>query len=175
VILITGTPRSGTSLLMQTLDILGIPKTGDEFSKTNIPENNTKGYWELPLEERRNLSSDYKGKCVKLLSEDLFVLNPEYVEKIIFTTRYMGHCSKSFLKCLKANNNPLLPPKRIVAENLINGSYKIACWFMRVNPEIPRIETTFEKMTKDSEKEIKRICEFLDIEFNQKAVENIGS
>lgn len=162
-------------MLMQTLKLLGVDIAGEKFSDVNLPENNPKGYWELPYMERRGLNGEYKGKAVKLLGEDFHFLNPDHVEKIIFTTRYMGWCSKSLLKVLKANNKILFPATRINAERLIEGALKEAYCFMRENPEIPRIETTFEKMTREPEKEVKRLCEFLDIEFNQKAVENIGS
>jgi len=175
MILITGTPRSGTSMLMQTLCLLGIEITGEKFSNENLPKHNTKGYWELPHGARRNLQSDYKGKAVKLLGEDFDLLNPDHVEKIIFITRYNGNASKSLVKYLKTNDKITFAPSRINAEKLIEYSLKVAYEFMRENPEIPRMEITFEKILNEPEREIKKLCEFLDIEFNQKAVDNIGA
>ncbi len=59
----TGCPRSGTSLIGQTLSILGVPMAAPPFIKEhdNIRQFNKKGFYELNIEE--GIKDDrYKGK-----------------------------------------------------------------------------------------------------------------
>tara|TARA_R100000458_G_C8162087_1_gene165734 strand:- start:107 stop:685 length:579 start_codon:yes stop_codon:yes gene_type:complete len=70
MIIVTGHSRSGTSLMMQTLGLLGVPVKGEKFHE-DFPciEGNPKGYYELPYDEAINgLGLEYQGYAVKLLA-----------------------------------------------------------------------------------------------------------
>ena len=68
MIVVTGSCRSGSSLMMQTLKLLGIEIAGEKFHEDfPVEEGNPKGYYDLPFEIVMNgLGEEYKGKGVKL-------------------------------------------------------------------------------------------------------------
>lgn len=47
-IIVAGEPRSGTSLMCQLMQGLGLTVAGLKFGETNIKDRNPKGFWEVP-------------------------------------------------------------------------------------------------------------------------------
>ncbi len=107
MIVVTGAGRCGTSLMMQTLHLLGIPMLG-EPSNNNVlvgydkskdddltdlaKELNPKGYWELGLEELKDkltigFKEETKGKAIKLFPGFFKITNIKDIEKIIICKR----------------------------------------------------------------------------------------
>ena len=72
MIIITGSCRSGTSMMMQTLQLLGVAIAG-EASHPDFPvvEGNPKGYFDLPFKEHMDgIDIDkYQDKAIKVLGE----------------------------------------------------------------------------------------------------------
>ena len=97
MIVVTGSPGSGTSLMMQTLILLHYPVVGEVFAPGKPRELNQKGYWELPVDEEVKgiNSSKYLGKAVKLLGVGLLKTNPELIDKVILCRRRLPECIDS--------------------------------------------------------------------------------
>ncbi|TWU30439.1 sulfotransferase domain-containing protein [Bythopirellula polymerisocia] len=76
IIVVSGLPRSGTSLLMQMLDRGGVGLVTDEQRLAD--EDNPKGYCEYEpvkrLQQDSSWLSDCQGKAVKVISQLLFSL-----------------------------------------------------------------------------------------------------
>ena len=117
MILVTGVGRCGSSLLMQTLHLLGVPLIGDPqedvhvhclwggylahpTAELSIPKEievrarakNPKGYWELNMIDlieicRGKYSGPTQGRAVKLIGALIEVVNPPIVDKLIFCRR----------------------------------------------------------------------------------------
>lgn len=89
IIIVSGLPRSGTSMMMQMLDKGGLPIFTDK--KRTADESNPKGYYEH--EAVKNLARDKSfiknaaGKCVKVISQLLVHLPPRYTYKVLFMER----------------------------------------------------------------------------------------
>jgi len=89
IIIVSGLPRSGTSLMMQILDKSGFPILTDK--KRTADDNNPKGYFEFELV--KNIARNKKwipkaqGKVVKIVSPLLKYLPPTYSYKIVFMHR----------------------------------------------------------------------------------------
>lgn len=176
MIVVTGTPRSGTSMLMQTLMLLGVPIVGDKFHDGNLPQNNPKGYWELPKTERVEGIKDhrYKGKGVKLMAQELLYTNPEFISKILFIIRYENYAVKSFQKCLIDNRLIKIKPNRNNAEILYRYALKCSEDYIKANSSIPCLKLDYKTILTNTENEIRRIRNFLDIGGNaKKAIKNI--
>jgi predicted AlkP superfamily phosphohydrolase/phosphomutase/tetratricopeptide (TPR) repeat protein len=97
ITIVTGLPRSGTSMMMQMLDAGGVEILTD---KVRIPDdNNPKGYYEY--EKTKKMMTDSKwigeaqGKAVKIIAPLLFNLSPKYEYKIIFMKRDMAEVLRS--------------------------------------------------------------------------------
>lgn len=89
IFVVSGLPRSGTSLMMQILEKAGIPVFKDDKRKAD--ENNPRGYYEHQWVKR--LASDNswieqaKGSAIKVISHLIFHLPAEFNYKIIFMLR----------------------------------------------------------------------------------------
>ena len=92
VTVVSGLPRSGTSMMMKMLDAGGIPPLTDELREAD--KDNPKGYYEF--ERVKKLSDgdtewleEAQGKTVKVISALLKHLPPDYTYKVIFMRRKM--------------------------------------------------------------------------------------
>ena len=102
ITIVSGLPRSGTSMMMQALKNGGMEILSDNIRRAD--ENNPKGYWEyekvktLPNENRWLLQAD--GKAVKIIAQLLryIPLNARY--KVIFMERNLDEILASQEKML---------------------------------------------------------------------------
>ena len=91
VIVISGLPRSGTSMMMQMLYSGGLPVMTDELRTAD--EDNPKGYFEverikdLHKENDKSWLASYKGKAIKIISFLLLHLPSRVNYKVIFMER----------------------------------------------------------------------------------------
>lgn len=89
IVVVSGLPRSGTSLMMQMLSAAGIPPLTD--GKRTADADNPEGYWEwedikqLPRNPR--LIEQAKGKVVKVISALLPALPAPHRYKVIYMVR----------------------------------------------------------------------------------------
>ena len=91
ITIVSGLPRSGTSMMMSMLVAGGIEAVTDGIRKPD--ENNPKGYHEFEkvkiIQEDISWLEDCRGKAVKIISEFLFYLPDNREYKIIFMRRHM--------------------------------------------------------------------------------------
>ena len=107
LIIVSGIPRSGTSLIMQMLQVGGLEILSDH--KRGADKNNPKGY--LELEAVKDLSKDnsclvnQSGKAVKVISHLLKYLPKNQFYKIIFVNRNIIEIIKSSKLRFRECNN----------------------------------------------------------------------
>jgi len=109
MMIVTGSPRAGTSLVMQTLKIFGLPIEGAKFHEDfPIVEGNPKGYYDIPFQEQIDAAKNggfgdkYEGKVVKLFGESLLLADPSIVTHIIVCKRRdTGAQDRSCMKLIK--------------------------------------------------------------------------
>lgn len=170
--------RSGTSLMMQTLNLLGMPiariYSDEEFNPIDL---NPKGYYDLPLSETaQGIKTDkYKGMGIKLYGGALVQTDPKLISKIIVCIRKKKSCVDSILKLLR----------RYEIQTGIEFNRKISEYYYYLNKKyielylkktnIKNIKIKYESMLKNPEKEIDKIKKFLNIDHNSKeAIQNVG-
>jgi len=102
ITVVSGLPRSGTSMMMQMLHTGGLPCITDELREADI--SNPKGYFEF--EKVKGLRADNSwlpeanGKVIKIISHLLSCLPPELNYKTIFMERDLGEVLASQRKML---------------------------------------------------------------------------
>ena len=102
ITVVSGLPRSGTSMMMQMLRAGGLTCLTAELREADI--SNPKGYFEF--EKVKGLRADNswrpeaKGKVIKIISHLLSCLPPELNYKIIFMERDLGEVLASQRKML---------------------------------------------------------------------------
>jgi len=89
ITIVSGLPRSGTSMMMQMLMAGGMDIVTDEIRKAD--DDNPRGYLELErvkkLKEDKSWLNECSGKAVKAISMLLFDLPSNHYYKIIFMQR----------------------------------------------------------------------------------------
>ena len=103
VTVVSGLPRSGTSMMMKMLDAGGILPITDEIREADA--DNPKGYYEFERVKQLDKGdtdwvADAQGKSVKVISQLLRYLPAEYPYKVIFMRRNMEEIVASQKKML---------------------------------------------------------------------------
>jgi hypothetical protein len=107
ITIVSGLPRSGTSLMMQMLDAGGLPVLSDGERKPDT--DNPKGYleWERikQLPKDPNLIAEAEGKVVKVISQLLLLLPAGREYRIILMQRPLSEVLKSQDEMLRRRGN----------------------------------------------------------------------
>ena len=92
VVIVSGLPRSGTSMMMQMLEAGGLPVLADETRAAD--EDNPRGYYELEKAKKLRQDSSWLagagGKAVKLVAHLLPSLPSGRPYRIVFMERNLG-------------------------------------------------------------------------------------
>ncbi len=110
IIVVSGLPRSGTSMMIKMLEAGGLNVITDNLRVSD--EDNPKGYYEL--EKVKQLSKDNskawleecQGKVVKIISQLLTYLPDEYSYKVVFMQRKMSEILASQKQMLIRRGEP---------------------------------------------------------------------
>ena len=108
ITIVSGLPRSGTSMMMKMLEAGGIEILTDNLRTAD--EDNPKGYYEFEavkqLEEDQEWLPDAQGKVVKIISQLLKPLPRDYKYKVIFMHRKMAEILASQKQMLIRRGEP---------------------------------------------------------------------
>jgi hypothetical protein len=111
IIIVSGLPRSGTSLMMQMLDLGGVEVVTDKIRTADT--DNPRGYYEF--EQVKKIKSDTswlpatRGKAFKMVSQLLYDLPPSEIYRIIFMDRDMDEMLISQEKMLERLGRVVAP------------------------------------------------------------------
>jgi len=106
IIVVSGLPRSGTSMAMKMLEAGGVPTLTDGIREAD--ESNPRGYFELERVKELDKNGDHAwlrdahGKAVKIISFLLTYVPDAYDYKVIFMQRDIDEVLQSQNKMLKA-------------------------------------------------------------------------
>ena len=164
ITIVSGLPRSGTSMMMSMLESGGIPILTDNIRKAD--EDNLKGYFEFEqvkqIEEDQSWIPRAEGKAVKLISALIKHLPPEYHYKIIFMRRRIEEILASQKRMLERRGEPTdTVPDDLMAQLFENHIQEVLMW-MHSQPNIDYIEFNYNDALQNPEKNIKRVVDFLD-------------
>lgn len=109
IVIVSGLPRSGTSMMMQILEAGGLEILTDNIRTTDL--DNQKGYYELEivkqLPEETSFLKEAQGKVVKIISELVTYLPDDYHYKIVFMRRTISEVLASQKIMLERRGNPV--------------------------------------------------------------------
>ena len=168
IILVSGLPRSGTSLTMQMLEAGGLPILKDDIRAADA--DNPKGYYEF--ERVKQVAQDQawleeaKGKGVKLVSALLLDLPNTYTYRVIFMRRKMEEILASQKTMLQRSGKPTdaISDDKMAAlfrKHLI----QVEKWISE-QPNVQVLYVSYNEMIADPIKEIERIHQFLGNELD---------
>ncbi len=172
MIVVSGCPRSGTSLMMDIFrQSIGINRLVQKSPLLNVKNEietyiekkrspnvqsvndlNPNGFFEMKWTvsgvkyalENHDLLSNHKGKVVKLVSQGLSNSDPHYIEKVIYMLRPPHNVAKSQER-LKRNVELPDGSKIHSVEMYINVNIQAARYFLK-NPHIPVQVVLFDEL-----------------------------
>jgi hypothetical protein len=169
VTVVSGLPRSGTSMLMKMLDAGGIPPLSDNIRKAD--EDNPKGYYEFErvkkLPDDTAWLKDAQGKVVKVLAELVKHLPDDYDYKIIFIERNMNEIVASQKKMLvRRGEDPDKVDDDEILELFVKYKKIIKNW-LKKQPNIKVLYVDYNEILTDPLPYIQEINEFFDNALNE--------
>src|SRR5438270_5105425 len=115
IIIVSGLPRSGTSLMMQMLDQGGVEVLTDNIRTADT--DNPRGYYEFEKVKKIKQDASWlpqtRGKAFKMVSQLLYDLPASEQYLIIFMERDLDEMLLSQEKMLERLNRPAAPREQI--------------------------------------------------------------
>lgn len=164
VTVVSGLPRSGTSMMMRMLEAGGLTVMTDHL---RVPdESNPKGYYEF--ERVKQLKggntgwiSEGQGKVVKIISVLLEYLPPAHQYRIVFMQRNMGEILASQREMLLRRGEPTDQ----VGDDTLAGLYQnhlaqVTEWLAK-QPNMEVIYLHYNQIMENPHEPITQLCQFL--------------
>jgi len=172
VVVVSGLPRSGTSMMMKMLEVGGLSPLID--GEREADEDNPKGYYEfervkqLPKGDYGWLE-DARGRVVKVISGLLVHLPPTHDYRVVFMRRAMPEILASQRKMLVRRGEN---PEQVSDEKLTALFQKHLTeaeeWMERRKRHIAVLYVSFNDLLQDAEPQVERVVEFLGGKLDQK-------
>ncbi len=168
ITIVSGLPRSGTSMMMQMLEAGGITILKDNIRTPD--DDNPKGYYEFErvkqIANDRAWLADAQGKAVKMVSALLMQLPPGYTYKVIFMRRQMDEILRSQKVML---NRRQQPPDKVSDEKMAlffqNHLKQVETW-LAAQPNVQTLYIHYNEMLTDPQGQVNRIAQFLGLQLD---------
>jgi hypothetical protein len=175
VIVVSGLPRSGTSMMMKMLAEGGLPLLTDEIR--NADEDNPNGYFEFePVKQltdgQFSWLADANGKVVKIISALLEYLPGDRHYKVIFMERAIQEILASQQKMLSRRNEKSAIDDAEMQKQFEQHLAAVRYWLPR-QPNIDVIYVEYNKMIANPNEYSAKIAEFLGIPVDVKKMSSV--
>ena len=170
-VVVTGFPRSGTSLMMQILEGAGVDVLTD--NKRQPDTNNEKGYFELDAVKNTLVDQQYlaelPGKAVKIVFPLLRFTKPAFPLKVIWMDRDLA---STLMSQDKMKNNDAIGASFQLLENMQKEKVLHETW-LNQHDHISYLRVNFNDLIQNPEKQLARLVEFLELSVSTEALVNI--
>jgi len=165
IIVVSGLPRSGTSMMMKMLAEGGLPIVTDQ-SRT-ADEDNPNGYFELEVVKEMSAGNiawlaDAGGKAVKVISGLLEHLPQEYSYKVIFMEREIKEILASQRKMLGHRNEELKSNDVEIEQQFQRHLSALKPWLAR-RPNMEVLYVSYNALVANPEPLCRRLIEFTNM------------
>jgi hypothetical protein len=175
IIIVSGLPRSGTSLMMQMLDQGGVEVVTDNLRTADT--DNPRGYYEYEqvkkIERDQSWLPATRGKAFKMVSQLLYHLPAGEQYRIIFMERDLDEMLVSQEKMLQRLGQPSAP-RDAVRRAFIAHLERLHDW-LRKQANMTVLQVGYKDLIEKPRAQAERVREFLggtaDVEGMVKAVD----
>jgi sulfotransferase family protein len=169
VTVVSGLPRSGTSMMMKMLAEGGMPVITDEVRRAD--SDNPYGYFEFETVRQMsagnvNWLAAADGKAVKVISALLEYLPSNYSYKIIFLERDVHEILASQRKMLVNRNEKEMGNEAEIEAQIQKHLSAMKPWLVR-QPNIEVLYVNYNTLMTEPEPVCEQITDFLDLPLNQ--------
>jgi hypothetical protein len=169
IVVVSGLPRSGTSLMMQMLEAGGIEPLTDHEREAD--DDNPKGYYEFERVKKTPEGDtawlqEAQGKAVKIITAILVTLPADHSYDVIFMRREMEEILASQKQMLlRRGEDADKVSDEVMAEGFRQHIVGVFDW-MGKQKYLRYIEVSFNALVSEPGDEIARLSEFLGRELN---------
>jgi hypothetical protein len=165
ITIVSGLPRSGTSMMMKVLEVGGMEIFTDNLRAAD--EDNPKGYYELEdvkalKDGKSDWMQDAPGKAVKVISSLLEYLPSTYKYKIIFMRREIAEILASQKQMLIRRGESSDGDDQKMAEQFQEHLKRVRVWLAN-QPNMDVLYVDYNALMTDPDPEIKAVAEFLGL------------
>jgi hypothetical protein len=173
VIIVSGLPRSGTSMMMKMLDAGGVTVMTDAVRKADI--DNPKGYYEyervkdLETETDKSYVRQARGKALKVISFLLKDLPDDNFYRVIFMRRHLDEVIASQNKMLDRRGEQSIDEHERMAEAYRNHLAAVKI-LVRKRPNFEMFEFRYDEAVKDPAAAARAVNAFLGGTLDERAM-----
>lgn len=173
IVIVSGLPRSGTSMMMKMLEAGGVPIMTDAIRTADI--DNPKGYYEyervkdLEKETDKSYVRDGRGKALKVISFLLKELPDDNFYRVIFMRRDLSEVIASQNKMLDRRSESSIDDHEKMAEAYRNHLAAVKI-LVRNRPNFEMLEVRYDAAVKDPGSAVKATNAFLGGTLDEKAM-----
>jgi LPS sulfotransferase NodH len=177
VYIVSGLPRSGTSMMMKMLAEGGLPILTDSLRTAD--DDNPNGYFEVELskalkEGEKKWIYNANGKAVKVISHLLEFLPEDITYDIIFMERNITEILASQKKMLQRRNEKLSITDTEMSAQFQEHLRAVKYWLAR-KQGIRVLYVNYNEMMKTPEKLCRSVIGFLDLPLDLEAMQAVAN
>jgi Sulfotransferase domain len=162
--IVSGLPRSGTSMMMQMLAAGGMTALADNLRQAD--EDNPRGYYEFERVKQVDRDSSWlveaEGKAVKMVYRLLYDLPPDRVYRVIFMTRSLDEVVDSQQIMLERHGKASDPIDHARLAEIYERQLQEVMTWLRSQPNFSVLSVAYRDVLHDPEKVVRQINRFLD-------------
>ncbi|MBK7896536.1 MAG: sulfotransferase domain-containing protein [Anaerolineaceae bacterium] len=176
VTIVSGLPRSGTSMMMKMLEAGGIHPLTDKVRTAD--DDNPKGYYEFERVKKMDKGdtawmAEAQGKSVKVISQLLRHLPADYTYKVIFMRRNMAEILASQKKMLvNRGEDPNQASDEEIAGLFEKHLGNVMNW-LASQPNVSVLYVHYSDMLTNPEPQVAQINQFLGGNLNTEAMAEV--
>jgi hypothetical protein len=172
ITIVSGLPRSGTSMAMKMLEAGGIPPLTDQIRTAD--DDNPKGYYEFERAKKLREGdaawvSQAEGKAVKVIAALLMYMPSGYEYRVLFMRRAMEEILASQAKMLENRGEESNVDDDTMAALFAKHVKQVEDW-MKSQPNLQYIDVDYNAMLADPETHVKKIKKFLGGDLDEAAM-----
>ena len=161
ILIVSGLPRSGTSLMMQMLENGGVPVVTDHIRTADT--DNPRGYYEFEqvkkIKEDASWLPQTRGKAFKMVSQLLYDLPPGEAYRIVFMERDLEEVLRSQEKMLARRGGSAGPREEMERAYTLHLE-RLYEWLGQ-QPNMTVLHVRYDRLVEQPETEAARVSAFL--------------
>ena len=173
IVIVSGLPRSGTSMMMKMLDAGGLSILTDSIRQADI--DNPKGYYEyervknLEKETDKSYVREARGKVLKVISFLLKDLPDDNFYRVVFMRRHLDEVIASQNKMLDRRGEDAIEDRETMAEAYRNHLAAVKI-LVRKRPNLEMLEFRYDEAVKNPKEAARSVNAFLGGALDERAM-----
>ena len=165
ITIVSGLPRSGTSMMMQLLAAGGMSLLADEARAADT--DNPKGYCEYEPVKRLRADSGWlaeaEGKAVKVIAQLLAYLPEGHEYKVVFMHRELDEVLRSQATMLERQGKSGAALSRDQLKKVFSNQLAQVKTFLEQQEAVQTLDIDYAKMVQMPEAYFEQLIDFLDV------------